>query len=264
MASMMVALKRQKAGGFAARKVVPKDVRDEYARIFGVGWEEKLSIPAGCSHHEAKAHCGEWLAEIETRIGALRALKKGEGQPLTRRNAHALAGRWYSWYITKQEKDLRTPSHWRSMSDLLVWEVIYRHAPEEFLQDTKADPEWEWKVHPEVRAAVRPVIAEEAKTASFLMEQGIKLTIEANNLFLDAVEDNLLAAFGRLEGLARGYYGPDPAVDEFPEYVSGSLHPGIGCWKLFEAWVAAVQPSSSTVARWTTVFKTAHTQTPRP
>ena len=90
------------------------------------------------------------------------------------------------------------------MSDLLVWEVIYRHAPEEFLQDTKADPEWEWKAHPEVRAAVRPVIAEEAKTASFLMEQGIKLTTEANNLFLDAVEDNLLAAFGRLEGFGKG------------------------------------------------------------
>ena len=86
MASMMVALKRQKAGGFAARKVVPKDVRDEYARIYGVGWEEKLSIPAGCSHHEARRPSAvEWLAEIETRIGALRALKKGEGQPLTRR-----------------------------------------------------------------------------------------------------------------------------------------------------------------------------------
>ena len=87
------------------------------------------------------------------------------------------------------------------------------------------------------------------------LEQGINLTTEANNLFLDAVEDNLLAAYGRLEGLARGDYGPDPAVDQFPEYVSSSLHQSIGCWKLFEARVAAVQPSSSTVARWTTVFK---------
>ena len=81
MASMMVALKRQKTGGFAARKVIPKDVRNEYARIYGVGWEEKLSIPAGYSPHEAKAHCGEWLAEIETRIGALRALKNGKANP---------------------------------------------------------------------------------------------------------------------------------------------------------------------------------------
>ena len=67
MASLMVALKRQKAGGYAARKVVPKDVREEYARLYGVGWEEKFSLPAGCSPHEAKARCGEWLAEIEIR-----------------------------------------------------------------------------------------------------------------------------------------------------------------------------------------------------
>jgi hypothetical protein len=259
MASMMVALTRQKAGGFAARKVIPKDIRAEYAGLYGVGWEEKLTIPPGCSLHEAKARCGEWLAEIETRIGALRAQKTGEGRPLTRRNAHALAGRWYSWFISKHEKDLRTPKHWRSMSDHLVWDVIYPHAPDEYHQDTKADPEWEWKADAEVRAAVRPVIAEEAKTASFLIEQGIVLTAEANNLFLDAVEDNLLAAFGRLEGVARGDYGPDPLVDQFPDYVSGSLdaNQGIGCWKLFEAWTAAVQPSSSTIARWTTVFKTA-------
>lgn len=259
MASLMVALTGSKTSGFGARKVIPSDVRAEYAKLYGVKWEEKLRIPPGLSPHEAKAKCGEWVAEIETRIASLRAIAAGEGQPLTRRNAHALAGRWYGWYISRHEKDLRTPKHWRSMSDHLVWDVLYPHAPDEYHEDTKADPEWEWKAHPEVRAAVRPVIAEEAKTASFLVEQGIVLTTEANNLFLDAVEDNLLAAFGRLEGLARGGYGPDPVVDQFPDYVSGSQDAsrGIGCWKLFEAWVAAVQPSSSTIARWTTVFKTA-------
>jgi integrase len=262
MASFMVGLKRQKTGGYAARKVIPKDVREEYARLYGVGWEEKLSLSSGCSPHEAKARCGEWLAELETRIGALRARKYGKAQPLTRRNAHALAGRWYSWFISRHETDLRTPKHWRSMSNHLVWDVIYPHAPDEYHQDTQADPEWEWKAHPDVRAAVRPVIAEEAKTASFLLEQGVSLTPEASNLFLDAVEDNLLAAYVRLEGLARGDYGPDALIDQFPEYVSSSLEANrtIGCWKLFEAWVAAVQPSPSTVARWTTVFKTADTR----
>src|SRR6266849_9524758 len=124
MASLMVALKRQKTGGYAARKVIPMDVREEYARLYGVGWEEKLSLPAGCSPHEAKARCGEWLAELETRIGALRARKNGKAQPLTWRNAHALAGRWYSWFIRRHETDLRTPMHWRLMSNHLVWDVI--------------------------------------------------------------------------------------------------------------------------------------------
>ena len=262
MASLMVGLNRQKTGGYTARKVVPKDVREEYARAYGVGWEEKLSLPPGYSPHEAKARCGEWLAEVETRIGALRARKNGKNQPLTRRNAHALAGRWYSWFIKKHETDLRTPKHWRSMSNHLVWDVIYPHAPEEYHQDTKGDPEWEWKAHPEIRAAVRPVIAEEAKTASFLLEQGAFLTPEASNMFVDAVEDNLLAAYVRLEGLARGTMDRTLSVDQFPEYVSCAPEANrtIGCWQLLEAWVAAVQPSPSTVARWTTVFKTADTR----
>jgi integrase len=260
----MVALKRRKAGGYAARKVIPKEIREEYARLYGMGWEEKLSLPPGTAPHEAKARHGEWLAEVETRIGALRAHKNGRGQPLTRRNAQALAGRWYAWFISKQEADLQTPKYWRSLGDHLVWDVIYPNAPDEYLRDTKADPEWEWKNHPDVRAAVRPVVAQEAKTASFLMEQGIALSAEANDLFVDAVEDSLLSAYVRLERLARGYYGPDPLTDQFPEYVLQSLEPcrAPGCWQLFEAWQADVQPSPSTVARWTAVFRNADAKFP--
>ena len=77
----------------------------------------------------------------------------------------------------------------------LVWDVIYRHAPDEYLRDTRADPEWEWKAHPEVREAVRPLVAQEAKVASFLLEKGMALNQEAIDLFLDAVEDNFLQAY---------------------------------------------------------------------
>jgi hypothetical protein len=108
MAAFMVALKRRKTGGYAARKVIPKDVREDYAALYGMGWEEKLSLAAGTPPHEARAQYGEWLSEIETRIGALRAAKNGERQPLTRRNAHALAGEWYRWFLVRQEGDLRT------------------------------------------------------------------------------------------------------------------------------------------------------------
>jgi integrase len=259
MAPFMVALKRRKTGGYAARKVIPKDVRKDYAALYGMGWEEKLSIPAGTSPHEAIARHGEWLAEIETRIAGLRAAKIGERQPLTRRNAHALAGEWYRWFVARHESDLRTPSHWKRLSDTLVWDVIHPHAPDDYIRDTRADPEWEWKAHPDVRAAVRPLVAQEAKVASFLLEKGIALTAEAMNSFLDAVEDNLLAAFVRLEALARGDYGTDTAVEQFPEYVTNKqeAEKTVGCWQLFQDWAAALQPSPSTVARWKTVFKTA-------
>jgi hypothetical protein len=102
--------------------------------------EMTWTLPPGTSPSEAKAKQGEWLAEIETRIAALRAAKNGHGQPLTRRNAHALAGEWYRWFIARNEPDLRTPSYWKKQSDTLLWDVLYPHAPDEFLRDTKADP----------------------------------------------------------------------------------------------------------------------------
>lgn len=99
MAVRMVALVRSKNGEFVARKGIPADVREPCARLYGVKWEEQLKLPAGTSKHEAKKRLGEWSAEFETRIAALRATANGEGQPLTRLNAIALAGRWYTWFI---------------------------------------------------------------------------------------------------------------------------------------------------------------------
>jgi hypothetical protein len=46
MAPFMVTLKRQKSGVYLARKVIPQDVRKEYAALYGMNWEEKLSLPS--------------------------------------------------------------------------------------------------------------------------------------------------------------------------------------------------------------------------
>ena len=77
MAVRMTALIRSKSGEFFARKGIPADVRDAYARLYGVRWEAQLKLPADTSKHEAKTRHGEWLAEVETRIAALRALRTG-------------------------------------------------------------------------------------------------------------------------------------------------------------------------------------------
>jgi hypothetical protein len=81
MAVRMSALVRSKSGEFVARKGIPKDVREAYARLYGVGWEAKLRLPADTPKHEAKARHGEWLAEVEMRIAALRATANGDGHP---------------------------------------------------------------------------------------------------------------------------------------------------------------------------------------
>jgi hypothetical protein len=89
MALRMVALNRANDGRWFARKGIPEDVRQEYARLYGLKREAHLKLPADTPHHEAKKSLGEWEAEIETRIATLRAAKKGEGQPLTRLDSRA-------------------------------------------------------------------------------------------------------------------------------------------------------------------------------
>ena len=87
MAVLMAGLKRTTTGAYASRKVIPRDVRPAYAAKYGNAWEEKFYLEPGVSEHEARARFGEWLADIETRVGALRAAAKNGAQPLTRQSA---------------------------------------------------------------------------------------------------------------------------------------------------------------------------------
>jgi integrase len=66
------ALKRSPTGAYAARKSIPKDIRDTYERLYGQRWETKFSLPALTRPQEAKARFAAWLAEIEERITAIR------------------------------------------------------------------------------------------------------------------------------------------------------------------------------------------------
>jgi len=132
MALRMVELVRAKGGGFIARKGIPADVRDDYERLYGVRWEAQLRIPSGTPIPFAKSQHGEWLAEIETRIAALRAQRNGEGQPLTRLNAIALAGRWYVWFVKQHEANpgpakcgrSSTPRRPTATTKALIWTAL--------------------------------------------------------------------------------------------------------------------------------------------
>ncbi|MBR1001886.1 hypothetical protein, partial [Bradyrhizobium liaoningense] len=206
MALRMVALNRIADGRWFARKVIPEDVREAYQRLYGVRREAHLKLPADTPRHESKVRLGEWEAEVETRIATLRAQRNGEGQPLTRVNAIALAGRWYSWFVAQYENDPGPAKVWRELSDIFVWEVIRSEAPESFEEDPRSDPHWDWAKEPEVREAVRPRVAEQARVATFLASEGIALNATAYALFVDAVSDNLLLAFSVLEKRANGDY----------------------------------------------------------
>lgn len=256
MAVRMVALNKLKNGPYLSRKVIPEDVRDAYARLHGVRREAQFRQPSDTPLHEAKTRHAEWVADIETRIEALRAQKKGAGQPLTRLNAIALAGRWYNWFVKLHEEDPGEARYWRNLSDTFVWNVLRPEAPEEFEENPKGDPEWTWAKDPEVRANIRPLVAEQARVATFLSIEGMALDDNAHALFVDAVADNLLHAFTLLERRANGDYTPDTTPESFPAFanVQRDKAHGLNCWQLFEAFVNATRPADGTVQRWRAVF----------
>ena len=160
------------------------------------------------------------------------------------------------WFVGQHEKDPGPAKHWRDLGEHLLWDVLHPHAPESYLEDPKADPNWAWVKDPEVRAATRPQIAEEARVARFLASEGLALNNDVYALFADAVADNLYPAFALLERRAAGDYSPDDTPESFPPFTAGPAgkSEGIGCWDLFEAFVQATGPADSTVSRWRAVF----------
>jgi len=255
MALRMVALTRAADGRWSARKAIPEDVRDEYGRLYGVRREALLKLAGDTPKHDAKRQLGEWVAEIEVRIATMRAKKNGEGQPLTKLNAIALAGRWYSWFVGEHEDDPGPAKRWKDMSDHLIWNVIRPEAPDSYEEDPKSDPNWEWQKKPEVREAVRPQVAELARVATFLASAGMVLNATAYALFVDAVSDNLLLAISVLERRANGDYSRDETPETFPVFTDGPMRgEGASCWELFEAFVTATKLKPNTITRWRAVF----------
>jgi len=124
----MVSLKLSKNGKWIARKGIPADAREEYKRLYSVSQEAILRLPAGTSKPQAKAQLGQWLAEVETRIERIRAATKGEGSPLTQRNALALSGRWYDWFLARHDDDPGSPEHWSDRKEHLLDRVRLPHA----------------------------------------------------------------------------------------------------------------------------------------
>ena len=248
----MITPRVTKSRAIVTRKAIPKDVRDEYQRLYGQRWEAKLTLPVGTRPQEAKVRVDEFMAEVETRIEAIRAAKRGDGQSLTQRQALALAGEWYIWYVAWHEENPGTVEHWRLMWDALIFH-LEDHAPDWVIEDRWRD--LEWTKEPEVRAGVRPLIADECKTAQFLASKGVVLNTEAQAAY--CVLDEFMAAILLLTRRADKDYSPDSRPSEFPKFdgrKSARSATEVTPWQLFEAWVKARQPAASGVNRWRCVF----------
>ena len=100
----MVKLRRDTRGNYVARKRLPDDVKEEYGRQYGACFEAKKTRPASTERKQAERLFHEWLADVDARIAAIKAEQKGEGIPLTRHRARALAGEWYDWFVARHQR----------------------------------------------------------------------------------------------------------------------------------------------------------------
>jgi hypothetical protein len=242
----MVRLQQDSNGNYRARKRLPDDVRAGYGRLYGARYEAKFFAPKTIKSHEAKRLFGEWVAEVEARIAAIRAERDGSGRTLTRAQARKLAGDWYEWF---------TGRHAEASEEAIA---ARRHTVHEALREAAGEDEFErlrgdvWDMN-DVREEVRPVLADVGETAQFLALEQVTLTHDARNLFLDFLYDDLAAALNRLLRLSEGDYGPDKYAERFPKTIEGT-DSGITSWDLFTKWIEERKPAASTIESWRYVF----------
>jgi integrase len=195
----------------------------------------------------AKQELRDWDATITSRIESLRLRANGEGQSLTFRQAVALVGEWYAWFIKQYEEDPGTPESWDMMRDELI-DILSQFSISE---EEANDPDWE--PSPVVKRRIRATLSSLARVPQFLTIKGITLTEEAINHFLDTLHGDFLTAVGTLRRRSGGDYSPDKTPLKFPHFEHRKAS-GRTVSALFEAWVKEKKPRPQTVDRWRAVF----------
>jgi integrase len=242
-----------KSGGWYARKRIPEDVQDAYGKLYGVQWEERLTL-GPMAPGKARASHRDWLNEIEARIANVRAERKGDGQTLTPKQARALSGAWYHWYVERHQARPRSAEHWDLVMDRINDELTDVIDPYRDLHDPERQTIDDiWRVEPEAREEIRPMLADWCETAQFLAGRRLVLDNASRDLFLDALYSDLWEAQKLLLRNAQGDYSPDTWPHRFPKFET-AVRTGLTPWQLFERWVDGKGPAPATVDRWRGVF----------
>ena len=205
------------SGGFVARKRIPEDAQNEYVRLYGVQWEARFRAPPGTPIMLARAKHREWLTEVESRIANIRAQRNGEGLSLTPKDARALAGDWYGWFLERQRARPQTAEHWEFFREQICDAMAdaldpYRdpHDPDLHQRDDV------WENIPRAREDLRPMLEDWCETAQFLAARKLVLDRSSREMFLDALYGDFAAVLDLQIRNARGDYTPDTYPLRFP------------------------------------------------
>jgi integrase len=238
-------LVRSSSGAWKSRKAIPASIRAEYQRLYGQGsrsrskfaWEAIFSEPASTPFHRAKALHAEWLALVNRRIEALNGARASEGVELSQRDADALSGEWYRWFLDQHSDNAGHISHWSDLKDRAL----------ELLDLDEDD------------AAGR--IAIEGHVERFLTDRGVTLSKGSAALFLSRVSREFITAASTLERRARGDWSADQHMAELAPYRPNGRSAATACVTgpsavaLFETYCKDNPKKPSTIDRWRCVFR---------
>lgn len=223
---------------------IPPDLQAVHAERFGQRWAVKRSWPKKLSPAVANRMSAEWVEQIKDRFKALRAAMAGELQTLTHREAHGLAGRWYTEFVGRHDTEPGDPEGWKI-------------ALENFVDDLSLDHDEASRIlgDPVALGAHADEIATETRADAWLADHGYALAPESRKTFLVALAHAYIEALDLLRRRAEGDYSHDPIAGTFPT-LEASTKPGsaVSIRELFDQWVTEVKPAKSTITRWSAVI----------
>jgi integrase len=252
MPRVATTLKPAADGGWIARKRIPDDVKDAYAKLYGVRAEARFHcgpMPAP----QARMRHREWLSEIEARINNIRAERKGQGQSLTQKNARALSGEWYEWFIQRHTEQPLPQAHWKLFLERLTDRISLGVDDVREPNDPSRDILKHWGRDYDAREPARAMAADYAETSQFLHSKRLVLDPNSRELFLDYVAQDLVFALQRLIRQGGGDWSNDTRLEEFPRF-EGTGDRALTPMSLFRSWVDERKPAPSAVDRWRGVF----------
>jgi integrase len=257
----MTTLSRAKNGDWFARKRIPEDIRKAYETAHGPGrTEERFRLPASLPQGAAVQEFRDWDAEVSSRIERLRLRKRGEGEPsLTPRQAHALAGQWYSWFLALHEEDPGTADEWGIVADEYEATYLRFHSRDEHTDLLQQEDEQPRTLAE--RDAIHSVLMRRGGIDHFLLDHADRaLSDTAMHTFLDVLEGEFPAAIRVLSRRAEGDWSRDSRPEKFPP-AQGSTQAhdatklsGLTIWSAFELWIEGRKPAAASINRWRAVF----------
>ena len=203
--------KHPKTGVYWFRKAVPEAMRQLVGRV-----EVRRSLRTK-DPREAALGFTEMAAKVAVEWEALR---RGP-EPLTPKQATALAGLWYRWFVADREEDPgEDPDGWTMLSEQLH-DIDLSGRPELDEPDERDIPHLTRS--PAIQCRIDAFLMDRGRINAFFEARDLHLFPSQLPAFMTALEVEFHAAMRLLARRAGGDYRPDKRPERFPEWQPSAL-----------------------------------------